>query len=58
MASAMTHPVAPVLAPALGCPSLFRLQKEGRADILWFVAKWAELGGLALYSRASSSRTW
>jgi len=39
MASAMTHPVAPVIAPALPCSSRFRFQKEPRADILGFLTK-------------------
>jgi len=54
MASAMTHPVA----PALPCASPFRHQKEARADIRGFLPEWAELGGVAPYTRASSSRTW
>ena len=58
MASAMTHPVALVLAPARPCSSPFRFQKEARADTLGFLTKWAELGGVARYSRAYSSRTW
>jgi hypothetical protein len=32
MASAMTHPVAPALAPAPPCSSPFRIQEEARAD--------------------------
>ena len=58
MASAVTHPVAPVLAPAPPCSSPFRFQKEARADILSFLTKWAELCGVALYSSESPSRTW
>ena len=58
MASAMTHPIAPVLVPALPCSSPFCFQKEARADILGFLTKWTELGGVAPCSRASSSRTW
>jgi cytochrome P450 len=49
MATAMTHAVSPALAPALPFSSPFRFQKEAREDILGFLTKWSELGGVARF---------
>ena len=49
MASAPTDKVSRGLAPTLPFSSLFRFQKEARDDILGFMTKWAELGGVARF---------
>jgi hypothetical protein len=49
LASAPTHKVSRGLAPTLPFSSLFRFQKEARDDILGFMTKWAELGGVARF---------
>src|SRR5208282_1920832 len=49
MATALTHSVSRPLAPALPITSVFRFQKEARADILGLFDRWAELGGVARF---------
>jgi cytochrome P450 len=49
LASAPTDKVSRGLAPTLPFSSLFRFQKEARDDILGFMTKWAELGGVARF---------
>ena len=50
MATAMTHAVSPALAPALRFSSPFRFQREARDDILGFLDRWSELGGVARFA--------
>jgi cytochrome P450 len=45
----MTHAVSPGLAPELPFSSPFRFQREARNDILGFLTKWAELGGVVRF---------
>jgi hypothetical protein len=45
----MTRAVALGLAPALPFSSPFRLQRETREDVLGFLARWAELGGVVRF---------
>ena len=49
LASVPTHNVHGDLAPALPFSSIFRFQKEARNDVLGFLTKWAELGGVARF---------
>jgi cytochrome P450 len=49
LASAPTHKISGCLAPALPFSSIFRFQKQARDDILGFITKWAELGGVARF---------
>lgn len=49
VATAMTQAVASGLAPALPFSSPFRLQREARQDVLGFLARWAELGGVVRF---------
>jgi cytochrome P450 len=49
LASAPTHKVYGDLPPALPFYSIFRFQKQARDDILGFITKWAELGGVARF---------
>lgn len=48
-ASAMSHPVASGLAPAVPFSSPFPFQREARDDVLGFLTKWAELGGVVRF---------
>jgi cytochrome P450 len=45
----MSHLLAPGLAPAIPFSSPFRFQREARDDVLGFLAKWAELGGVVRF---------